>query len=740
MVGSASRSCGTDMVNDAEMYGGSENQPQNSSNAVTDSTPKLSRWPDGTTFEGPLVDGVPEGHGTCVYKSGCVCVGSFSRGCVEGPAEALLPCGAFFVGNFCRSAAHGHGVLLQNGRLVRGEWRDGVLVRRTLENVNDARDVQFYTRVIAKLCHRVEELNGTIERDSSSVFQQTSNSGLCIREPIVLLRDEQQQERDAVQTRRWARVATQSPPYMRNEPHGAGMPPLAREPDISPRFDRGSFSSLNTHRRQPTALDLNQLTSFARSVLASGASQQAIFASAAPAANEFFSPTRYLQCFFIMLFPFISLPQFSFSPIRRVMLKMEREFVVSGAFLFRSFNVPIYTLTFSTIATCCLIATVVIVSLKVELGPVTEGKVTLEELFIPCILWVAQSALYAAYNSYVRVAHALERLDRRLTPQLYACAAGIVNTKAKVCIFTWDDEGRRVVTNVHYRYRWLGESLFVGILFSLAGPLTRVSYKQPMFGYTKYEVSALVLISASVLVFAAMVTFNALKLTDMQRQIKEQMRALTHLAYVEGKSVMHPSEHLLQRFNLDEPFNVSDIFNGVSGWYVIRSVVVYAASCSNHAARGLAMSVFFMLVNSCFLVTALDMICMLSFHYNDLGKRFSCMHAYGVVTCSVWGILLLRYLYKCVETVCESERHLYLLDVASLYHRTRYNNAEGCADIITTCRKMVKAYEQLPCVFLFPITPFIITIVVILYIVALLIATIHVYFAAVARFADTGGR
>nr|CCC90691.1 conserved hypothetical protein [Trypanosoma congolense IL3000] len=695
-------------------------------------SPQWMLWENGTIFEGAVVSGAPEGQGICAYASGCFCIGNFTRGYVEGPAEVLLPSRAFFVGNFCLSAANGHGVLYHNGKLIRGEWHNGMLLLNTMEIVDNARSVKFYNGVVDRLYQQAEKLKNKKTFPSSSFQYVERNSSLLMREPVVLLGDKQ--EMSDKNLLEGGKGTTNIPLNLPADGPTTQAPYGLTGQSGAPRGEPAGHSFV-TQCRQPNAFEAEQQTSFARSVLASGASQDAIFACAAPAANEFLSSWRYAQCFLILLLPFISLLSSYFSPMRRVMLKMEREFVVSGAFLFRSFNVPIWYLSVGTCATFCSVSAIVIVALKVTMGRASEGMMTIEEICIPCALWVFQAAVYAAYNSYVRVAHALERLDRRLTPQLYAFAAGVVNTKAKVCVFTWDDEGRRVVTNRHYRIRWLVMAFFVGVSISLAGPLTRLGYKKPMFGYSTLEKVSTSLMAISVALFSSMITFYVLKLTDMQRQVQEQMCALTRLAYLEGKSVMHPSEHIIQRFNFEESFNVNNIFSGVTGWYVMRSVVIYAATCSNHAARGLAMSIFFMLVILTFVMITVDMVYMAAFYYADIGKEFSCIHTYGILMSSIWGLLLIRYLYKCIKTINERERHLYLLDVASVYHRTKYKNVEGCADVIASCREMVRAHEQVPCIFSFPITPLILTFVVMLFLTATVIAIVRVY-VAVKTFYD----
>ncbi|KAF8278584.1 hypothetical protein TcBrA4_0114510 [Trypanosoma cruzi] len=165
------------------------------------------------------------------------------------------------------------------------------------------------------------------------------------------------------------------------------------------------------------------------------------------------------------------------------------------------------------------------------------------------------------------------------------------------------------------------------------------------------------------------------------------------------RSLMRPSEYLNQRFNFDEPLNPHDVFRGVAGWCVVRSLVFYASTCSNHAARSSAMSVYLAFVLFGFLATILDIVYILVAGYLHSGMHFSTGHSYAIVLCTLWGLMLLRYLYICVETVKEHKVHLYLLDVASLYHRMRQGPGGEGSEVIARCREMIKEHEELPSVF-----------------------------------------
>ncbi|ESL09671.1 hypothetical protein TRSC58_02605 [Trypanosoma rangeli SC58] len=456
-----------------------------------------------------------------------------------------------------------------------------------------------------------------------------------------------------------------------------------------------------------------------RNLLAMGASPYAIFACAAPVSNEFFSFSHYMKYFIIFLFPFLSLPQLPFSPIRRARLEMEREFVVSGASLLREYDPPFYSLHFVTAAICCNIAAVVIVVVKVTPGHVSSGHLALVEVVIPCVFWVVQALFFAAYNSYMRVAHALERLERRLVPRISAFAAGLVDNKAKVCIYTWDEKGRTVVKNKHYRYRWLAWSIFVGLVMGFAAPCTRAGFRHSLFGTGKYEVTASILLFISNLLFSTVLAYYVLKITDMQRQILEQMRVITRLAYLEGRSLMRPSEFFQQRFNFNEPLNPHDVLTGVVGWCIVRSLVLYASTCFNHVSRSSTMSIYLAFVFCGFLVTIGDFVYMLVVGYSHTGVYYSSGHTYAFVLCTLWGFMLQRYLYVCVGTCKEHTTHLYLLDVASLYHRLKQGPNDESSDAIATCRQMINDHDELPSVFSIRISPLILVLMVFIHMIAL---------------------
>ncbi|RNF13249.1 hypothetical protein TcG_08620, partial [Trypanosoma cruzi] len=114
------------------------------------------RLSDGALYEGPLVDGKPEGRGVCVFPSGVICAGRFSHGHLDGHAEVLLPTGALFSGSFKSSAAHGSGLYVQDGRLTRGRWHEGFVVEQAEDNLGGGARAQLFTRIAFLLCDELQ--------------------------------------------------------------------------------------------------------------------------------------------------------------------------------------------------------------------------------------------------------------------------------------------------------------------------------------------------------------------------------------------------------------------------------------------------------------------------------------------------------------------------------------------------------------------------------------------------------
>ena len=84
-------------------------------------------YPDGTTYQGALMDGQPQGEGQLCTPAGVVCSGDFVAGSAEGCAVQRMPNGDMFVGGFRGGRRDGKGTFtFETGEEVQGVWVDGV--------------------------------------------------------------------------------------------------------------------------------------------------------------------------------------------------------------------------------------------------------------------------------------------------------------------------------------------------------------------------------------------------------------------------------------------------------------------------------------------------------------------------------------------------------------------------------------------------------------------------------------
>ncbi|ESL09722.1 hypothetical protein TRSC58_02554, partial [Trypanosoma rangeli SC58] len=149
---------------------------------------------DGIIYEGPLLEGKPQGPGICAFPSGIICAGNFERGFLEGPAEVLLPSGALFTGAFERSVANGSGAYLQDGRLTRGTWREGIVMEQTEDDVSGSCHAKFFTLIAIRLC---DELRN-VKNGMRATGRHHLHLSCGIREPMVHLCVGQPLEQDSM--------------------------------------------------------------------------------------------------------------------------------------------------------------------------------------------------------------------------------------------------------------------------------------------------------------------------------------------------------------------------------------------------------------------------------------------------------------------------------------------------------------------------------------------------------------
>ncbi|EPY34220.1 hypothetical protein STCU_01751 [Strigomonas culicis] len=482
----------------------------------------------------------------------------------------------------------------------------------------------------------------------------------------------------------------------------------APEPHPAAEGDLGnSFAVPHRGAALPADDAAGRVVESLRDTLTKSASLETIFSCAAPEGNEFFSVSTFTKRISAFLLPFLALPHMPFSPCRITSLPQEREYVVSGATLRHDFDPPTYSLYVIFVAMCLQIACIVLVASRVQLGQPQDGAITLAEVVVPCLLWLHLGLFFSSYNSFLRMPHSLERLDRNLTPQLSAFAASVVDARSRVCIYTWDEEGRSKVRNNHYRLRWFLYALLFGAIMSFAAPSTRGGFGHSLFGFSPYEKAASLCSFFSTFFFCSVQSYYILKIIDMEREISEKLSVLTELAFLEQRSIMKPSSDIRQPFEIDLTFNVSDLFRGFPGWFTTRSIVLYASTCANHCARYTSMSVFVVSMIMTFCVVLADLFHMVGRDYLHSGAYFSTAHAYGLFVIFFWGLLLMRYLCTCAKTKREYLRHLYVMDVSSMYHLVKKESREA-GEIIDKCRRMANTHDTIPNLFGLPYYPLVV--------------------------------
>lgn len=680
------------------------------------------QYANGVIYEGEWLNGERHGLGVCFYPSGNIFVGQFRSGLMEGNGTMFFATGECFSGEFRHSTIY-KGVYSSRGREISGVWQDGIRVSempaKAPEVLQRARAVLFSTIV--------EQVNEYLWAAASeptplSLPSRPQETAL-LRPPMDIPTSADDDANNAainnhIDTMNAAMSNNNNNSSSSNMRHADSSPSLrAQRMPAAQGFDDTNRSFASLRYRAPSSVGDGDSKEGARNAEMQYGSPDTVFVCAAPAPCEFFSVWRFLKRLFVFLFPFLSLPLFPFAPLRITPLQEEREFVVSGAALRSTFDAPTYSLCAVAVAMLCQIASIVIVACRVPLGTVQEGYLTLSDMVIPCVLWLAVALVGASYYGFFRMPHGLERIDRRLTPKLSAFAASLVDAKASVCIFTYDEDGKGKVVNQHYKYRWLLFSLVFGAMMSLCAPATRGGFGHNMYGKDGFQKAATLLAFFATFFFSSVLTYYVLKLTDMQREVRAKLHVLTNLAFLERRCIMNPSRHAHMAFDLDELFDPKNLFTGFPGWYCLRSLILYTSVCANHGARRMSMGVFWFAMVCAYVVGLSDTFYMLANHYNRSDHYYSTGHSYAFFTFVFWGPLLVRYLYLCMSTRRELDRHLYVMDIAALYQRVKANDAEA-SDIIQQCRRAAEMHDAAPEIFPLPVYDIITVVTTILWIAA----------------------
>ncbi|KAG5481934.1 hypothetical protein LSCM1_05644 [Leishmania martiniquensis] len=642
--------------------------------AVTDPSERSGRgylqYSNGAIYEGEWLNGERHGLGVCFYPSGNIFVGQFHSGLMEGEGTMFFSTGECFSGEFRKSAIY-RGVYSRRGCEISGTWEDG---NRVSEMPSKAPAVLQRARaaLFSTIVEQVNEYLWGAANNPTELALPAQLQGKASRPPLD------------IQT---------SSPCVYDAPMASTQHLAAAQ-----SFDVGNHSFASIRLRPHASGADGETKESMRSIVTQYGSPATVFACAAPAPNEIFSFWRFTQRCLIFLFPFLSLPWVPVAPLRITSLHEEREFVVSGAALRSDFDAPSFSLCVVAVGMLCQLISIIIVACRVPLGDVQDGKLTLAEMVVPCVLWLVVALAKASYISFFRFPHGLERIDRRLTPKLSALAASLVDAKASVCIFTYDDDGKGKVMNPHYKYRWLLFGVALGAMMSFSAPATRGGYGHKMFGSGSFEQAAILLSFFATLLFSGALTFLVLKITDMQREIRAKLHVLTNLAFLERRCLMSPSKHANIAFNLDECFDVNSLFSGFPGWYSLRSFILYASACANHRARTTAMGVFWFALMCAFILGLVNTFHVIQKGFKRGDRHYSTIHSYAFFAFLFWGSLLHRYLYVCVSTRRELRHHLYIMDIAALYQRVKLHDSEA-GDIIEECRRISESNDAEPEIF-----------------------------------------
>ena len=422
-------------------------------------------------------------------------------------------------------------------------------------------------------------------------------------------------------------------------------------------------------------------------------SNQLLLAVSGPSYNFSFSVTRFVQFMALFLCPFLSLPHVPLCPLRVDGLDLEREYVVSGAALRADFELPTWEVYVGAVGIILLVAAGAAphgMNFALEF----QSVFSLSDIVVPTTLILLFALLQAAYQSFHRSAHALERLDRHHFPRLAALSAQCVDANCHTLVLSWDEEGLGRVVNRKYMYKWALLALLNGFLLAFAAPLTRIIRGQHAFA--EYDGSgpargpaagaSAVLSFCSVWVVCAGITYQLWRIIDLERQLQESVAVITRCAYLKGQSIIRPADNRKFKFFFDAPVTMDNIYEGVLGWYITRSFVLYASTLSNHRSRHAWISVLTLAAVSLEAAVIADAVRSL----NRGSIVFTTAHGFAVVAILGWCNLLMYFLNLAKNIDTETRKHLYLVDVAGIFHLFR--DPQG-ASVIARCRGMIAEHD-----------------------------------------------
>ncbi len=727
-------------------------------------------YTDGTVYDGEWARDEQHGSGMCRFPSGNVYFGTFRHGVVEGEGCMLYADGDFFSGTFRNAACHGEGVFFSNGRQTKGVWDRGVRIsgrempltaitalaaQRSHTAAFTLLMKQFHDHFIFSTKNsRRDSTPGNIvarsDRSSRSVSPSASSRG--DDEPVIRtaspapapVHPHMSAARPTTDREKGKKIGPCGGEFLNSDDgpalgyagtlqkaSGLGGVSVPTSPSAQSRFFPQADAALmfsfdggdpggacETHAPDATVaaqLPLGRWDPAAPPAAASSGvvPREVLFCSAGPVHNEVFSMSSYLKHLGIFLFPFLSLPHIPLCPFAPDTLDVEREFVVSGAALRRDFEVPTASIYAAAVGISCHVVGVALAASVHGVFGRVDG-ITTADVAVPFAMWIAFAAFCAGYNSYTRLAHPLERLDRHFFPSLAAFVASTVDANSSVCIYTWDEEGGSKITNLHYHYRWQLLSVVVASIIAFASPLTRVARGHSLFGsQSSDEMAACLLCFFSLWIFSGALTYYALKLTDMQREVLAQLRVLTKLAYLRNASITRPTTQIKAKFHFDTAIDFSRPFEGFVGWYFARCHVLYSSTCANHESRGAAVSVMFLLVLLTALISCGDVLyATAAGNIQRSATYYSSGHSIGGAVLLTWGVILLRYMNICLLTQYERHRHRYLVDVAKMFHELHPAHvtssslppsAARSVAVIEHCGAMIDKHDRVASLFSVPV-------------------------------------
>jgi hypothetical protein len=638
----------------------------------------LLTYPDGTVYEGEWLDDEQHGQGVCVYPSGNIYIGEWSAGRCEGKGIMLYNDGDIFDGHWKAGLCHGEGVFYAGLKETVGVWANGENVSgQTIQR--SERDPQGQALLL-----RQKTILGMIRSATHCLFSRQLLQGFPLSPGPSRLRQSQFVDGGRGTVTR----ASQSPQQNALQPMATfqleerGSPGDRRtiqqlQASNNPNSDQqasggGGPSGTTISIPLPGVLsDPKENLGLEKDRAAQSSSNSLLFAVAGPSYNVSFNILKWLKYFALFMFPFLSLPHCP-CPFKVNVLDLEREYVVSGAALHIDFEQPTTALYCAMLGVSSAVLTFIAGSLAYDTYPIPDQRpFTRVDIVLPFIGCILFACINAGYHSYGRVAHALERVDRKTFPRLASFAASCVDSQSSICIYTWGEDGNTKVTNAHYRWRWLVFSSVFGLLVAWLSPIHRAMRDQPIFGTGRVEQFACVVSHIGTIFVVAGVTFYVLKCTDMERQVLSQMQVVSRTAYFSGVCLLRPTDHRKVKFYLDAPLSLQGYSEGFVGWYITRCFVLYASTCSNHSSRAASMGAFFLFMVLLCLVVLGDLFYALSAGYTTNGGEdlyFSTAHLIGLALSFGWGALLLRYIYVLLCINVERRKHLYIVDVAALYH------------------------------------------------------------------------